>query len=37
MKGKKMKVIRVTKKEFEVEGGQVFQHPVLNICNNTCL
>jgi hypothetical protein len=28
MKGKKMKVIRVTRKEFELEDGQIFQHPV---------
>jgi hypothetical protein len=28
MKGKKMKVVRVTRKEFELEDGQIFQHPV---------
>lgn len=25
---KRMKVVRVTKTEFELEDGQVFQHPV---------
>jgi len=28
MKIQKMKVIKVTKTEFELENGQVFEHPV---------
>lgn len=28
MRIKKMKVVRVTKTEFELEGGRVFEHPV---------
>ncbi len=27
MIGKKMKVVRVTKKEFELEDGSIFEHP----------
>lgn len=28
MRIRSMKVVRVTKKEFELEGGRVFEHPV---------
>lgn len=28
MKVKSMKVVRVTKTEFELEGGRVYDHPV---------
>lgn len=27
MLGKRMKVVRVTKKEFELEDGSIFEHP----------
>ena len=29
MKMKKMKVIRITKEEFELEDGRVYEHPVI--------